>query len=44
MIKSHLDASIEETQKNATKRHASGEFAHGISGFRHAIGEVLSDK
>ena len=39
MIKSPLNTSIEETQKNATKRRVSGEFVRGVSGFRHAIGD-----
>ena len=39
MMKSPLNTSIEETQKNATKRRVSGEFVRGVSGFRHAIGD-----
>ena len=39
MVKSPLNTSIEETQKNAMKRRVSGEFVRGVSGFRHAIGD-----
>lgn len=33
------DKSIEEDQKQAKERRASGEFVRGLSGFRHAIGD-----
>lgn len=33
------DASVEESQTNATARRARGEFVRGLSGFRHVIGQ-----
>lgn len=34
------DTSTQEDQKNAAARRAKGEFVRGVSGFRHAIGDV----
>ncbi|MEL7489057.1 MAG: glutathione S-transferase, partial [Pseudomonadota bacterium] len=34
-----IDTSKEESQVNAEKRRASGEFVRGVSRFRHVIGE-----
>ena len=33
------DIATEESQENAARRRASGEFVRGVSGFRHVIGE-----
>ncbi|RED12819.1 glutathione S-transferase C-terminal domain-containing protein [Pontivivens insulae] len=33
------DTSTEESQHNAAKRRAKGEFVRGVSGFRHAVGD-----
>ena len=35
-----MTTSIEEDQTDAGKRRARGEFVRGVSGFRHALGEV----
>ncbi|MCJ8323454.1 MAG: glutathione S-transferase C-terminal domain-containing protein [Rhizobiales bacterium] len=34
-----VDTSIEEAQKNASKRRAKGEFVRGVSGFRSVLGQ-----
>jgi hypothetical protein len=39
MIKLSLNTSIEETQKNTTKRRVSGEFICGVSCFGHPTDE-----
>lgn len=39
MSASSHDGSVEESQNDAERRRAKGEFVRGVSGFRHAIGE-----
>ena len=34
------DTSVEESQKNAVKRRAKGEFVRGVSGFRSVLGDA----
>ncbi|MDA5095575.1 glutathione S-transferase C-terminal domain-containing protein [Aliiroseovarius sp. KMU-50] len=40
MAKAKTDTSVQEDQTNAAIRRARGEFVRGVSGFRHAIGDV----